>query len=171
MCWWEEVSAGLQSNLLLRGGLSPALGQVGCVFDSETSKDRDHLHYLSPHTDALLVWSREEKGLDKTFCTDSTVIHHRAQVLHCYVLQWNPMGKNHSCFYLPGNLWSHLLKNLFILTMASACLSQAERDHSKSVSVPICKGVCQQSHRGLQQGSFKYAEHTQQKEKTGNLSV
>lgn len=110
----------------------------------------------------------------RPFCRDTAVTHHGAKSSTVVCRNRTPWGKRPRCFYLPGNLWSHLLKNFFVLTTATACLPQAGGIATRQ---PLCqfaregeRQVRQQPHRGLQEGSFKHAEHAQKEKTTGNLA-
>lgn len=85
--------------------------------------------------------------MDKAFCAETTVTQRRAQVLHCFVLQWSPVGRNDSCFYLPGTCGSHLSRS-------SLSLSVPGSRASPSVPAPLCQPAGQAARpTGLQRGS------------------
>lgn len=130
MCWWGGFCRFKLPSLLL---------QVGCAFALETSKDREDSYGTSPHPTALLA-EEKKRGLDKAFWW-FLVIHHRAQVLHCFVL-WKIMA----VFIFLETCASHLLEDLLILLPGRASPSlcqpagQAAASHrAPERLIPTCR--------------------------------
>lgn len=126
-------------------------------------------HDVSPHADALPVGPREERGVDKAFCRDTTVIRHRAHVLPSSVLSWNPVGKKITAVFIFPEICGLICSRTRSL---SPWRVSAYRGQRGSAHVSLCTGW--QGGAGschLWHGSSKHAEHAQQKEKTASLAV